>query len=79
MQARSGRVGWAKQQGKGVNEMFGQDENGGPINHSGEWIGAIYACLNAIRDALPQGTVPTKEAAEAARLLAEAAAKLTFG
>lgn len=56
------------------------DENqGGPINHSEEWVGAIYSCLNAIKAALPQGAAPSKEAAEAARLLAEAAARLTFG
>ena len=44
-----------------------------------EWTEAILSCVGAIKTALPQGAIPTKETAETVRLLAEAAARLTFG
>mgnify|MGYP001029668988 CR=1 FL=1 len=49
------------------------------IDRSDEWTEAILSCVGAIKTALPQGAIPTKETAETVRLLAEAAARLTFG
>lgn len=64
---------------KEVRDVTGQNEVGGPIDHSVEWTDAIYSCLGGIVNALSQGTAPTKETAETVHMLADAAARLTFG
>jgi len=56
-----------------------EEKKSSPINRSEEWADAIYSCLGAINAALPEGSVPTKETAETVRMLAESAARLTFG
>ena len=61
MQARSGRVGWAKQQGKGVRDM---DELRSKV---------IRKCLERAEILLDRETAPTAETARAVRELVETA------